>query len=138
QPVIERGTILIHDGRIMSVGVDFAIPVDAEELNVNGLTVYPGFIDAGTTKLLDPNAQPVVPEHRDEERARAALAAMRETSRPGITPDFQAAAHLKPPADELERYRQAGFAAVHVIPTGRTVSGQSAVIQTATAPVREV
>ncbi len=138
QPVLERGTILIRDGRIVAVGTDVAIPLDAEELNVEGLTVYPGFIDAGSVKLLDPNAQPAVPEHREEERAKAALAAMREVSRPGVTPDFQASTHLKPPAEELERYRQAGFAAVHVVPTGRTASGHSTVIQTATAPLGEV
>lgn len=137
QPVLERGTILIRDGRIIAVGAEVAVPIDAEELNVNGLTVYPGFIDAGATKLLDPNAQPTLPELRDEERSRAALAGMRDVSRPGITPHFPAAAHLKPPTDELERYRQAGFAVVHVIPTGRTVSGQSAVLQTAAGPARE-
>lgn len=137
QPVIEQGTILIRDGRIVAVGAEIPIPVDAEELNIQGLTVYPGFIDAGATRLLDPHAQPVVPEYREEERSRTALAAMRTVSRPGITPEFDAAEHLKPPADELERYRQSGFTAVHVIPTGRTVSGRSAVVHTSTAPVRD-
>ena len=137
KPVIENGTILIRDGRIVAVGNDVPIPLDAEELAVDGLTVYPGFLDAGSTRLLDPNAQPVIPEQREEERSRAALAAMREAQRPGITPDFLASAHLKPSADELERYRQSGFTTVHVIPSGRTVSGQSAVLLTDTIPVRE-
>src|SRR5262249_19611320 len=120
-PTIDKGTILIRDGRIVAVGTDVPLPTDAEELKVDGLTVYPGFIDAASVKLLDPAAQPKVREAAAKEPAKAALAAMRDISRPGITPDFLAAEHLKPPADELERYRQAGFSAVHVVPAGRTV-----------------
>ena len=135
--VIERSVILIRAGRIVAVGTDIAIPIDAEELRADGLTVYPGFLDAATTKLLDPAAVPNVREVVAEETGKSALAAMRDQSRPGITPEFLAAEHLKPPADELERFRQAGFAAVHVVPTGRTVSGQSAIINTATAPLSE-
>ena len=137
RPVIERGMILLRDGRIIAVGGDVRVPIDAEELSVAGLTVYPGFLDAGATKLLDGQAQPVVPDAHDEERSRHALAGMRDVSRPGITPDFEAAEHLKPPAEELERYRQSGFTAVHVVPTGRTVSGKSAWLLTDTVPPRE-
>jgi len=36
-------------------GKDVPIPPDAEVIEGAGLTVYPGFIDAGTSALLDPN-----------------------------------------------------------------------------------
>jgi imidazolonepropionase-like amidohydrolase len=135
--IIERGTILIRDGRIVAVGVEVSLPTDAEELPVDGLTVYPGFIDAASARLIDPAAQPKVREVAVEETEKSALAAMRAVSRPGITPDFLVAEHLKPSAEELNRYRESGFAVVHATPTGRTVSGQSAVIHTATAPLTE-
>jgi len=46
--VIERGTLLIRDGRIAALGPDPAIPSDAERIDCEGLTIYPGLIDAGT------------------------------------------------------------------------------------------
>jgi imidazolonepropionase-like amidohydrolase len=45
-PVIEKGNIVIRDGRITAVGADAAIPPDAEVLDAGGLEVYPGIFDA--------------------------------------------------------------------------------------------
>lgn len=43
---IEKGYVLIKDGRIIDVGpMDFC-PKDDESYDISGLTVYPGFIDA--------------------------------------------------------------------------------------------
>jgi imidazolonepropionase-like amidohydrolase len=43
---IERGTIVIRNGVIQAVGASVATPADARVIDGNGLTVYPGFIDA--------------------------------------------------------------------------------------------
>jgi imidazolonepropionase-like amidohydrolase len=43
---IERGTIVISDGRIAALGVDAAIPQEAEVIEGDGLHVYPGLFDA--------------------------------------------------------------------------------------------
>ncbi|PAP78486.1 amidohydrolase family protein [Rubrivirga marina] len=45
--VIERGTVVIEDGRITGVG-DAAVPAGATQVACGGGTVYPGMIDAGT------------------------------------------------------------------------------------------
>ena len=45
---IERGAVVIRDDRIVAVGDDVAIPTDAERIDCEGLTIYPGFIDSGT------------------------------------------------------------------------------------------
>lgn len=45
---IERGAVVIRDDRIVGVGDDVAIPADAERIDCDGLTIYPGFIDSGT------------------------------------------------------------------------------------------
>jgi imidazolonepropionase-like amidohydrolase len=43
---IERGTVVIRDGRITEVGAEAAIPADAEVIEAEGLEVYPGIMDA--------------------------------------------------------------------------------------------
>jgi len=47
--VIERGTIVIRDGLIASVGATVTAPPDARTIDGAGLTVYPGIIDASST-----------------------------------------------------------------------------------------
>ena len=47
-PRIERGTIILRNGRIEALGVNVAAPSDATIVDGTGLFVYPGLIDAGT------------------------------------------------------------------------------------------
>ncbi len=47
-PVIERGTVLIRDGRIAAVGADVPVPAGARVIDVAGKVVTPGFMDAAT------------------------------------------------------------------------------------------
>lgn len=44
--VIEGGSILIDDGKIVEVGKDIVAPLDAEVIDADGRMVTPGFIDA--------------------------------------------------------------------------------------------
>ena len=44
--VIENGTIVLRDGRIIAVGSDVEIPADAEIIDGEGKHVFPGMIDA--------------------------------------------------------------------------------------------
>lgn len=44
--VIERGVVVIENGRILSVGAAAPIPAGADVIEGEGLHVYPGFIDA--------------------------------------------------------------------------------------------
>src|SRR4028119_876797 len=47
---IERGTIIVRDGLIVAVGEgNLQVPVDVRVIDANGLTVYPGIIDASTS-----------------------------------------------------------------------------------------
>ncbi|HTK36990.1 MAG TPA: hypothetical protein VL325_00735, partial [Pyrinomonadaceae bacterium] len=46
---IEKGTVVVRDGLIESVGANAKIPADAQTIDATGLTVYPGFIDALTS-----------------------------------------------------------------------------------------
>ncbi|HEY0461844.1 MAG TPA: hypothetical protein VGC97_22115, partial [Pyrinomonadaceae bacterium] len=49
---IEKGTVVVRDGLIESVGADARVPADARVLDGTGLTVYPGFFDTLTTLAL--------------------------------------------------------------------------------------
>ena len=46
-PVIERGTVVIANGKIAAVGADVQAPANARVIDATGLSVYPGMIDAG-------------------------------------------------------------------------------------------
>jgi len=57
KPTIERGTIVVRDGIIESVGANVSVPAGARVIDAAGAEVYPGFIDAQTTiGLEDPGA----------------------------------------------------------------------------------
>ena len=46
--IIENGTVIIRNDEIVAIGTDVEIPPDAEVIDCNGQTVYPGMIDSGT------------------------------------------------------------------------------------------
>src|SRR5438067_432081 len=50
--VIEKGDIIIRDGRIEAVGAGLKIPPDAEIVKGDELIVFPGFIDGFLNKGL--------------------------------------------------------------------------------------
>ncbi len=57
RPIIERGTIVIRDGRIAAVGSNVAVPPGAEVIDAAGSEVYPGWINARSTiGLSEPGA----------------------------------------------------------------------------------
>ena len=133
---IDAGTVVVRAGRIAAVGPNIEIPADAEIIEGDGLTIYPGFVDAGAVALLD-DSKPSPVEGRNVDVSKYALAGLRSDDHNGLTPEFAAAKHLKPSPQDLEKYRQAGFVAVHVLPGGRIASGQGAVVNLASLPIRE-
>src|SRR5262245_57324078 len=51
-----EGTVLVRDGKVTAVGPAVAIPADAERVDVAGLVITPGLIDARSTLWLTPAA----------------------------------------------------------------------------------
>jgi len=47
--VIPRGTLVIQDGKILSVGINFLPPNTAVKIDLDGYTIYPSFIDIYTS-----------------------------------------------------------------------------------------
>ena len=57
RPAIERGTIVVRDGRIAAVGASVTVPSGAQIIDANGSEVYPGWINARSTiGLAEPGA----------------------------------------------------------------------------------
>ncbi len=57
--VIERGTVLMRDGRIAAVGADVAVPAGVVRMDLAGHTVFPGLIDAATSIGLPSPTRPL-------------------------------------------------------------------------------
>lgn len=55
-PIIDRGDILIEDGKIKALGGDLGQPEGAELIEAAGMNVYPGFIEAHSHLGLDEEA----------------------------------------------------------------------------------
>jgi imidazolonepropionase-like amidohydrolase len=60
---IENGTILFRDGKIIDVGVDLKIPVEAKVIDATGKVVMPGFVESHSSSgMSQPNeTNPLVP-----------------------------------------------------------------------------
>lgn len=134
---LDPGSVLLRDGLIVAVGRDLPIPADADIIDGTGLVVYPGFVDAATSALLDPARAPVPAAGRQFDFSRYALAAMSPDNRKGLTPEFEARTALLSDASHIEARRRLGFTAVHVVPTGRIASGEGVLLSTSGAPLRE-
>ena len=132
---IEKGTVVIRDGLIESVGADVKAPADAQVFDGTGLTVYPGFIDAMTNLGLAAPARPAAPTGPGggggQAAAAAALAAAPSSNSnypAGLRPEEVTLEDVRAGDAQFDANRNAGFTVV--LTTGRTgiFNGQSALI----------
>ncbi len=119
---IARGTIVIRDGLIESVGANVAIPPDARVMDLANRTVYPGFIDLTSTIGL-PNA-PARPPGNPFQNSGP------DTSQRniGLEPSRLVANELRPSASDLQAARDRGITAALVAPDRGLFRGLSALI----------
>lgn len=115
-PPIERGTVLMRDGRIVAVGADVAVPSDAQRIDATGKIVTPGIVNAATQlSVVDIGA----------------VAATRNVSargREGIAAAFTVWDGLNPVSVLIPPARAAGITSVVIAPRGGLLSGQAAVL----------
>lgn len=135
--VIEKGNLILRDGFIEAVGPDAAISPDARVINGAGLIAYPGFIDAATSSLIDPEALKPKDDPPPDFRQNV-LAGSPTQHRRGITPEFLAHEHLVRTKDKLEAYRKAGFTSAHVAPLRGIAGGQGCALALGDGPIGSV
>lgn len=115
-PVIERGTVLMRDGKIVAVGADVAIPADAQRIDATGKIVTPGIVNAATQLGLV------------EIGAVGSTREMSARGREGIAAAFMPWEGLNPSSVLLGPARDGGITSAVVYPRGGLISGQAAVI----------
>ena len=108
------GTLVIHDGKIAALGPGVTPPDAARVIDVSGLHVYPGLIDAGTTLGL------------------AEIKKVRETLDFGeggdLQPDLRAGVAINPDSELFPVARAGGITSALVHPSGGLVAGQASQI----------
>ncbi len=123
-PPIEKGALVIRDGLIESIGsIDkIRIPEDAEVIDAQGLTAYPGLISAHTHLFL--------PARREERPAegQAAAAGSVAAEKPVRKPELQAFTLLQPKLSAIEAWHRLGVTTVLVAPDSGIFAGQSVLL----------
>ena len=122
QATIERGTVVIRGGEIVSVESGDAVPGDVQRVDGAGLTVYPGLIDLHALAGVDqPSASaPENPDSREiTERFRRSQL---------LRAHVQAADLLNAGSSDLSKLAAAGFTNALVVPRGDAIAGYSAFI----------
>ena len=119
-PVIERGTVLIRDGRIAAVVDRVEVPAGTRIIDATGKVVTPGFMNAATS-LGVVEVEAVRPTNDDA------------VSNPRITAAFNAADAVDPFSSVIPVERVEGLTRAVVTPAGgKLINGQGIVIDLGT------
>ena len=112
---IERGTLIIKDGKIESLGANATVPNGAEKIDGTGLSVYPGMIDAGTNLGL-----------AEVEGGAPGTIDVSETG--DMNSNAKAIVGINPHSSHVNVTRINGITTVLSMPVGGIISGQAAII----------
>src|SRR3989442_7277629 len=144
-PTIEKGTVVIRDGLILSLGTNVTAPADARTIDAAGLTVYPGLIDANTNLgMPQPSPTPGVGGGRGGGQFQfpggpsPMASALNSTQPAGLQPEIMAADYLRPGGDQIEAERNAGITTALTARRAGIFIGQSALINLAGNTPQEV
>ncbi len=124
-PVLEAATVVVSRGMIVAVGKEVTIPADAWVIEGQGLTVYPGFIDAFTDVGI------AAAQSDSEGKGRQPPLSKGPEDRPSTTPWRNAADELNVNDPRIETWRSAGFTTTVSAPKGGMFPGQAAVLDLA-------
>lgn len=125
--VIPKGTVVIRNGLIESVGANVAVPADAKVFDGNGLTVYPGFIDA-LAEVGFPAEQQRAP---GGQAGRQAQDDSNSVYPDGLRPEVSAADQIKSGEAQFASLRNAGFTTALSIKDSGIFNGQSVLVNLA-------
>jgi imidazolonepropionase-like amidohydrolase len=138
-PPVEKGVIVIRDGLIEAVGAadKVKVPEDAEIVEAEGLTAYPGLVSAFSNLFIEAPAAAGGPEGAPVETEVPAFGAPAAPAEdrfpPG--PGKLVLDELKPKKASVESFHKAGFTTVLVAPTRGIFEGQSVVLNLNGEPI---
>ncbi len=114
-PAIPHGTLVVADGKIAAIGpAGTRVPPEAQTIELAGLDLWPGLVDAGTTVgLSEIDSLPVTQDFADASR---------------FEPELRASTALKPDSEHIPVTRANGVLAAYVQPTGGFIAGQGCVV----------
>jgi imidazolonepropionase-like amidohydrolase len=112
-PVIENGSVLVHNGKIIGVGKNLAAPEGFRILDIQGQHVYPGMIDAASRLGLETTSR--------EEASDAGELGL-------INPQLRAATAVNPSSQQIPAARYNGVTSVIEMPEGELISGQMSLV----------
>lgn len=112
--VIEDGSVLVRNGKIVAVGKNFTTPDGYQVIDIRGQQVYPGMIDAASMLGLDSTAGELAPDARE-----LGL----------LNPQLRAATAVNPASDHIPFTRANGVTSVVEMPQGELLSGQMSLIR---------
>jgi len=115
-PVIENGTVLIRDGKIVAVGANVSVPEGATRVDATGKWVTPGLVNALTGLGVSEIGQVQATVDRGARGENAIAAA------------FPVWEGVNPASTMLAPARNDGVTSVVIVPTGGLVAGQAALI----------
>jgi imidazolonepropionase-like amidohydrolase len=139
-PALEHATVVVRKGLIEAVGANVTPPADAWIIEGEGLTVYPGLIDAlSTVGLAEAPARPITGAGAGgattptaaTPATPAAPPARGPEDRPSTTSWLRAADVVKPADRSIESARASGFTTAVTFPHQGIFAGQGAVIDLA-------
>ncbi len=133
-PVIEKGTIVIANGLIQAVGKNVKVPPEAWVIDGEGLTVYPGLIDALSTVGLQAGGEEPGsgrPGRGGPRPATPQRVARGPEDRTATTPWELAADKLNASDAKIKTWRKGGFTTAVTSPDQGIFPGQAAVINLA-------
>ncbi|HML18562.1 MAG TPA: amidohydrolase family protein [Bryobacteraceae bacterium] len=130
-PAIDKGAVVLRDGLIESVGANVTPPPDAMVIEGEGLTVYPGLIDALSTWGMPDSGATNGRGGRGGAAAPAGPRAWGPEDRPQTTSWIKAADLMQPNDRRFEAARDAGFTTAVAFPTSGIFGGQGSIVNLA-------
>ncbi len=114
-PAVKGGTLVVEKGRITAIGpAGTPIPPEAQSINLAGLDVWPGMIDAGATVgLFEVGSLAETQDFADSAQYQ---------------PELHTSVALHPDSEHIPVTRAGGVLASYVEPSGGVISGQGCLI----------
>src|SRR5258708_6915191 len=111
--VIENGSVLVRNGKIVGVGRNLTAPQGFRVVDIKGQHVYPGMIDAASMLGL-------------EKPSEAQASDAREMG--WINPQLRAVTAVNSESEQIPASRANGVTSVVVMPEGELIAGQMSLV----------